>query len=390
MRKDWTYKKLGEVCSSDLGKTLNSKTDNGEYYPYLCAINVLWDRIDTTVLKTAKFEPSELERYSVKKGDLLVCEGGDVGRAAIWNDETVIQYQNALHRIRFKGEVIPRFCLFYLRHLKDNGTLDAKYAKGVTIKHLVKSSLLSIPIPVPPIKEQEEICSLLDKLSLVIEKKKQQVKELDNLAQAIFYDMFGDPVENEKGWKVKKMKDIAMVKIGPFGSLLHTSDYITGGTPLVNPIHMKNGQICPENGFTISDEKKKEMQPYLLKKGDVIFARRGEIGRSAIVSEKEDGYLCGTGSLFARFTEPISEVFVLYLTKSDSFIKDLVSKAKGATMLNINCKIVEELQLTLPSFSLQQSFASKIESIEKQKAAISKSIEETQKLFDYTMDKYFG
>lgn len=390
MKKDWTYKKLGEVCSSDLGKTLNSKTDNGEYYPYLCAINVLWDRIDTTVLKTAKFEPSELERYSVKKGDLLVCEGGDVGRAAIWNDETVIQYQNALHRIRFKGEVIPRFCLFYLRHLKDNGTLDAKYAKGVTIKHLVKSSLLSIPIPIPPIKEQEEICTLLDKLSLVIEKKKQQVKELDNLAQAIFYDMFGDPVENEKGWEVKKMKDLAMVKIGPFGSLLHTSDYITGGTPLVNPIHMKNGKICSENSFTISDEKKKEMQPYLLKKGDVIFARRGEIGRCAIVSEMEDGYVCGTGSLFVRFTEPISEVFVLFLTKSKAIIKELVSKAKGATMLNINCKIVEDLQIPIPPLSLQQSFAKKVEAIERQKELINQSIREAQTLFDSRMEYYFG
>ena len=185
MRKEnWTYKKLGEVCDSELGKTLNSSKDKGELRPYLCAVNVLWDKFDLSILKETRFEEDELDRYSVKKGDLLVCEGGDVGRAAIWNDETVIQYQNALHRIRFKGDVIPRFCLFYLRHLKDNGTLDAKYAKGVTIKHLVKSSLLSIPIPIPPIKEQEEICSLLDKLSLVIEKKKQQVKELDTLAQA--------------------------------------------------------------------------------------------------------------------------------------------------------------------------------------------------------------
>ena len=81
---------------------------------------------------------------------------------------------------------------------------------------------------------------------------------------------------------------------------------------------------------------------------------------------------------------------MLYLTKSDSFIKDLVSKAKGATMLNINCKIVEDLRLTIPPQTLQQSFANKIEAIERQKSAISKSIAETEKLFEYTMDKYFG
>ena len=165
MKQGWKYKKLGEVCVSDLGKTLNSSKDKGELRPYLCAVNVLWDKIDLSTLKETRFEEDELERYSVKKGDLLVCEGGDVGRAAIWNDEAVIQYQNALHRIRFNGEVIPRFCLFYLRHLKDNGTLDGRYAKGVTIKHLVKSSLLSIPIPVPSTEEQKAICSLLDKLN---------------------------------------------------------------------------------------------------------------------------------------------------------------------------------------------------------------------------------
>jgi len=390
MKQDWKYKKMGEVCVSELGKTLNSSKDTGELHPYLCAVNVLWDKIDLSTLKETRFEEDELEWYSVKKGDLLVCEGGDVGRAAIWNEETVIQYQNALHRIRFNGEVIPRFCLFYLRHLKDNGTLDGRYAKGVTIKHLVKSSLLSIPIPVPPIEEQRKICSLLDKMNRVIEAKKEQLKELDNLAQAIFYDMFGDPVTNDKGWGVKKLDDVAFVKIGPFGSLLHKYDYIKGGVPLVNPIHMKDGRIYPDDSFTISIDKKKEMSAYLLKKGDVIFARRGEIGRCAIVSEKEDGFLCGTGSLFVRFTEPISEVFVLYWAKSESFVKDLVSKAKGATMLNINCNIVGNLLLPIPPLELQKKFSEKVEAIEQQKELINQSIKDVQTLFDAKMDYYFG
>ena len=164
MKKDWTYKKLGEICESDLGKTLNSKTDTGEYRPYLCAINVLWDKKDMSTLKTTKFETSELERYSVKKGDLLVCEGGDIGRAAIWNEDEPIQYQNALHRIRFNGDMLPRFFLMYLHNLKNTGVLDKNYGKGVTIKHLVKSSLLSIPVPVPPLSEQQHIVSELDLL----------------------------------------------------------------------------------------------------------------------------------------------------------------------------------------------------------------------------------
>ena len=97
MKQGWEIKKLGEVCESDLGKTLNQSKDTGELRPYLCAINVLWDKIDFTTLKETRFEDSELERYTIRKGDLLICEGGDIGRAAIWNYDYEIQYQNALH-----------------------------------------------------------------------------------------------------------------------------------------------------------------------------------------------------------------------------------------------------------------------------------------------------
>ena len=105
MRKDWEYKKLGEVAISDLGKTLNKSKDTGTLYPYLCAINILWDKIDLSTLKETRFEDDELERYTVKYGDLLVCEGGDTGRAAIWDKQETMLYQNALHRIRLNNEI---------------------------------------------------------------------------------------------------------------------------------------------------------------------------------------------------------------------------------------------------------------------------------------------
>ena len=129
MREGWTYKKLGEVCESDLGKTLNSSKDTGEMRPYLCAINILWDKIDFTTLKQTRFEESELERYTVRKGDLLICEGGEIGRAAIWDKDYSIQYQNALHRVRFTDGVAPRFCLYFFMHLKKSGILDGRYGK---------------------------------------------------------------------------------------------------------------------------------------------------------------------------------------------------------------------------------------------------------------------
>ena len=250
--------------------------------------------------------------------------------------------------------------------------------------------LKELQVPVPPREEQERIVEELDCLSGVIEKKREQLKQLDALAQSIFYQMFGDPITNEKGWEVKKVKDIFSVKIGPFGSLLHNSDYISGGTPLVNPIHMHNERICPDYDFSVSDNKLKELGNYILHTDDIVLARRGDIGRCAIVGMNEDGYLCGTGSLFIRPITNINSNFIIKQIRCNTMIEHLTSLAKGATMLNINCKIVEELIIILPPLTLQQEFADKIEAIEKQKELIKKSISETENLFNARMDYYFN
>lgn len=180
--KGWEVKKLGEVSESELGKTLNSSKNKGKLYPYLCAVNVLWNKIDTSTLKETRFEETELERYSVKKGDLLVCEGGDIGRAAIWQEEYPIQYQNALHRLRFKDTIIPCFCLMFLQSLKEKGILDTRYGKGVTIKHLVKSALLSIPIPLPPLSLQQSFASKIE----AIEQQKALIQQSITETETLF------------------------------------------------------------------------------------------------------------------------------------------------------------------------------------------------------------
>lgn len=389
MRKGWEYKKLGEICSSDLGKTLNKSKDVGNMRPYLCAINILWDSIDLTTLKEACFKDDEIDRYTVKYGDLLVCEGGDTGRAAIWDRKEPILYQNALHRLRFKEGVDARFIMYNLWHKKQIGEIDHKYSKGVTILHLVKSALLSISILLPPKSTQLAIVSELDKINELIRLKKEQLKDFDNLAQSLFYEMFGDPVENEKGWEVKKIGDLALVKTGPFGSMLHKEDYICDGIPLVNPVHIKDFKIVPDLDFTISKEKASELENYLLKSNDVVFARRGDIGRCAIVSEAEQGFICGTGSLFVRFSKEIESIFIMYIIRCDSFSKHLISKAKGATMLNINSNTIADLRIPLPPLSLQRLFAQRIEQIEREKSEVQKSIQDLETLLASRMQYWF-
>ena len=383
MDRNYNKKKLGDICVSDLGKTLNQSKDKGELYPYLCAINVLWDKIDLSTLKQTKFEEDELDRYSVIKGDLLICEGGDIGRAAIWDKDETILYQNALHRVRFNDEVLPRFCLLYLKHLKNNGILDSRYGKGVTIKHLVKSSLLSIPIPVPSVEEQSRIVEELDLLSNIIEKKRQQLSELDNLAQSIFYDMFGDPVTNEKGWEVEKLGDIGKIASGGTPSR-SVSEYFLG-----NINWYSAGEL---NTLYLSDSIEKITEKALLESAAKIFPKGSLMIGMYDTAAFKLGILkkdSASNQACANITLYKDSVVWLYYTLK--LMRDEALKYRhGARQKNLNVGFIKAFLVPLPPLSLQQLFAQKIEAIEKQKALIKQSIAETEELFNSRMDYYFS
>lgn len=179
--KGWEVKTFKEICNSDLGKTLNKSKDVGVLHPYLCSINIQWNKVDLSLLKEACFEENEILKYVVYKGDLLVCEGGDIGRAAIWQEDYPMLYQNALHRIRFKDNVIAIYGLYFLWALKKKGILDTRYAKGVTIKHLVKAALLSIKISVPPLPLQQQFAAKIEAIEKQKELIKKSIKETEDL-----------------------------------------------------------------------------------------------------------------------------------------------------------------------------------------------------------------
>lgn len=389
MREGWTYRKLGEICESDLGKTLNQSKDMGDLCPYLCAINIQWDHVDLVTLKTARFSDIDKQKYSVKKGDLLVCEGGDIGRAAIWDKDGTMQYQNALHRIRFIDHTYcPRFYLAYLRYLKNKGVLDSRYGKGVTIQHLVKSSLLSIPVPVPPLPEQERIVAELDLLTGIIDKQKQQIKELDTLAQSIFYDMFGDPIRNEKGWQVKTFGEVGTLQRG---SGLSKKDLTERGFPciLYGQIHTRFGEFADSHIACIPTELVHTAK--IAHHNDVIMAITSEDIEGSCKSTAWMGdYDIAIGSDAAIYHHAQNGIYVSFYTKTKAFYDEKAKYARGFKVTHISTKEIAQIPLPIPPISLQDSFAEKIKTIESQKASINRSIAEAQKLFDYTMDKYYG
>lgn len=386
MREGWEYKKLGQVCTSDLGKTLNKSKDRGELHPYLCSINILWDKIDLSTLKQACFEADEQEKYTVRKGDLLVCEGGDTGRSAIWDRDETILYQNALHRLRFHESVSPKFVLFYLMYLKDIGEIDNKYSKGVTIKHLVKKALLSIPLPIPPKPTQLSIVSELDKLNELIRIKKEQLKDYDTLAQSIFYEMFGDPVENEKGWEVKTFGECFSIGAGGTPSTKVKEYWDNGTIPWIGSNMCQNCIITETDGKFITEEGLTHSSTKLLAPGTVLVALVGAtIGKVGLL-RIETCTNQNVAFIKVQEAETFTSEFVYYhlMGLYGEFMKIGQGNFKMA-----NQGFIKLLPISCPPLSLQQSFAHKIEQIEQQKAAIQKTITDLETLLAARMQYWF-
>ena len=144
-----------------MGKTLDRGREKGQEYPYLCSINVYWDRIDLTKVKRFLLEDDERERYRLYPGDLLICEGGDYGRCCVWDRNEEMYYQNALHRVRFYGNIIVLLYKYVFELYRHNGYI---VGQGQTIKHFTYENMKNLLFPVPPINEQKRIITMINSI----------------------------------------------------------------------------------------------------------------------------------------------------------------------------------------------------------------------------------
>lgn len=245
--------------------------------------------------------------------------------------------------------------------------------------------LKEIEVLIPPISIQEQIVKELDTLSDIITKKKEQLAELDKLAQATFYDMFGDPVENEIKWERKKLGDLCNIVRG--GSPRPISNYLGGNIPWIKIGDASKGNniyLHSTREHIISDGVKKSR---LIPAGSLIFANCGDsLGFARIITF--DGCIHDGWLAFNKISETLNEIFLLKLINVQTDY--LRASAPDGTQPNLNTTIMKNFPIILPPISLQNQFAEKIEAIEQQKALINQSITDTQLLFDYTMDKYFN
>lgn len=364
MKENWIYRKLEESIEK---VKYTTKVQSSDYkgkglYPIISQeddmISGYWD--------------NGSDVFKVNKPVVIF---GDHTRTLKYIDFDFVLGADGVKILQPIDKLNAKFFLYYLKWCKIPSLGYSRHYK----------LLKEIQIPIPPLPVQERIVSELDLLSGIIEKKKEQLKEYEQLAQAIFYDMFGDPATNEKGWEVKRLSDVSL------GNL----SYGSGASAIPFNEHVRYIRITDinENGELNEDVVSPNVydEKYLLNEGDILFARSGATVGKTYCHKNKYGKCIYAGYLIRLVpnNEIVEPYYVLGYTKTSYYI-DFIQKAQNAVAQpNINAKQYGNFQICVPPLSLQKQFAEKIEAIEKQKVLIKQSIQETETLFNSRMDYYF-
>lgn len=388
MKEGWTIRTIGEVALHLCDGSHNPPVgiDFSEY-PMLSSKNIFFDSYDYSEPRYLTKEQFDIEnkRTNVSDGDILLTIVGTIGRVCCIKEPfQPFTLQRSVAVIKpNKNIIISRYLMYCLCGL--NAYFN-KEAKGVAQKGIYLKQLSKISIPVPPLQEQERIVAELDLLTEIIDKQKQQLKELDTLAKSIFYDMFGNPQTDERGWNMEKLSSICVsISDGshnpPKGG--EKSDYL-----MLSSKNIKDGVLSLEEPRYLSkDEFSLENKRTNVKKGDILLTIVGTIGRCCLFDSSKNIVFQRSVAIL-KPNDTTNNLFLMYQMIMLRMVFE--NEAKGVAQKGIYLRQLGNIMVIVPPKGLQDSFAKKIQSIESQKESINRSIAESQKLFDYTMDKYFG
>lgn len=393
MKHDWEYKKLGEVCTIERGGSPRPISQYITDDPN----GVNWIKIGDAVEGSRyiystkeKIRPEGIKKSRfVHKGDFILSNSMSFGKPYILGIDGCIH--DGWLVVHDDNNTFNKDFLYYYLGSPLMYRKFESLAVGGVVNNLNSQLVRSVFVAIPPLPIQQQIVAELDKVSEIIEKKKQQVKELDNLAQSIFYDMFGDPVENEKGWEVRPLaENVEEMFLGPFGSALKVDSYVEKKDAFCMVYEQKHAikaKMDFEDTHYITEEKYLSLQRFAVREGDFIMSCRGTIGKV---------YQLPKGAPLGIIHPSLMKIRIKNSYNS-IFFKDLLIKVVSNENTNGNCvqmaitaKELGRKNIILPPLPLQQSFAQKVEEIEKQKELITASIKEAQLLFDARMDYWFG
>lgn len=357
----WPQRPLEEVADFCLGKMLDQKKNRGELMPYLANVNVRWGEFDFENLREMRFEPNELARYGLQPGDIVMCEGGEPGRCAIWKDQVPgMMIQKALHRIRPHECLDSRFLYYSFLKKGKNNELSG-YFTGSTIKHLPREKLALVKIEVPPLPAQEKIADILSAYDDLIENNRRRIALLEEAARLLYREWFvhfrfpghehvrivdGIP----EGWERRTLGSVLMLQRG-FD--LPVASRIPGNVP-----------VYGSTGIVGHHNTPKVMFPTL------ITGRSGSLGKVCFVDEP-----CWplNTSLWVKEFKAVS-VFLAYFMLSNM---DLAKFNGGASVPTLDRKVVHAANVVLPPALLTSLFDEQVEILFAQKKLLD---QQNQKL----------
>lgn len=388
MKQGWEYKKLGEVCEVVTGTT--PRTNIPEYWGKGHYWVTPAELTDTTVYvdKTERQITDEaLDKTKLRLlpiGTVLLSSRAPIGKVAITDAE---MYCNQGFKNCICSDSINNKYLFYFLRLKKD--FLNSLGRGATFKEISKSIVENIKLPLPPKSTQLAIVSELDKINELIRLKKEQLKDFDNLAQSIFYEMFGDPVENEMGWEVKKLGDSIKV-IG--GYAFCSKNFLKSGIPVLRIGNINTGKFTPTN--MVYWQKDKGLSRYRILPGDLVISLTGTVGKSdygnvCILGNDYEEYYLNQRNAKLEVGSNLNKYFLTYLLKQDMIRKKLTGINRGVRQANIANRDIENLNIPLPPLPLQHLFAQRIEQIEHQKAEVQKAIADLETLLASRMQYWF-
>lgn len=364
---EWKVERIGDVCKTGAGGTpLKSKKEfyDGGDVPWLLSGEVSQGEI----FESKKFITKEgLENSSAKifpvNTVLVAMYGATAGQVGILRFEAATN--QAVCGIYPCVDALPEY-LFYAMLSKQAELI--KTATGNAQPNISQIKIKNTEIPFPSMPEQKRIVAILDEafagISQAVANAEKNLANARELFESYLNNIF---TQKGEGWVEKKLSDFTkLVSTGPFGSLLHKSDYVTKGDPLVNPINIVDGVIVPNVSKLIDKSTKERLGAYVLSDGDIVIARRGEIGRCAVVGKEQDGWICGTGCFFVKPLLDVNSDFLAHLLRSNKYREKLESVATGATMKNISNKSLSNLIVRIPSLEAQVGILKQISGLKQQ------------------------
>ena len=375
---DWDVDRIDSAFDIQQGKQVSQRNRDGEHQrPFLRTKNVFWNRLDLTELDQMHFSEAEQSRLELRAGDLLVCEGGSIGRTALWNNEVEgCLHQNHLHRLRVKSErADAQFGVFWLWYAFDVAKLYFGRGNITTIPNLSQSKLAELPMALPPLPEQKKIAEILSTVQRAIEEQERIIQTTTELKKALMQKLFTEGLRKEpqkqteigpipESWEVVRCEDVCdTISVGIV--VKPSSYYVKEGVPAFRSQNVREDRIQPEPMVYISEEANNSpVRKSKLSAGDVLIVRTGYPGTSCVVPPEFDGSNC-IDLIFVRPNkEKLRSHFLSRFFNSDAAKVQVQAGKIGLAQQHFNVGAVKNTQMPLPPTNQQDEIISHLELID--------------------------